>query len=113
MKKYTILIAVLFVCSFILMACSNDSKNADEQSQNNDMERNESSEEEDKLTSDPIEVITDDSYDVFKNGMAEMEIIGRYASDEADENGMVTLEKNGFKVQFALVHDPVVDEKLM
>src|SRR5699024_1856083 len=58
---------------------------------------------------------SDLSYHVFKNGMAEMEIIGRYASDESDENGMVTLEKNGFKVQFALVlvHDPVVDEKLM
>jgi len=113
MKKYTILIAILLVCSFILMACSNDSKNANEESQNNDMERNGGSEEEGKLTSDPIEVITDDSYHVFKNGMAEMEIIGRYASDESDENGMVTLEKNGFKVQFALVHDPVVDEKLM
>src|SRR5690625_5600680 len=36
-------------------------------------------------------------------------------SSDLDENGMVTLEKNGFKVKFVLVlvHDPVVDEKFM
>src|SRR5699024_2567610 len=43
---------------------------------------------------------------------ADLEIIGRYVSDESDENGMVELEKDGYKVTFALVlvHDPVVDE---
>lgn len=108
MKRYIVFISFILVFSFSLMACSNENEEEDE----GEEEVMTAPELDGKSTSDPLEVAKDDSYEVFDAGSSDLEIIGRYVSDESDENGMVELEKNGYKVTFALVlvHDPVVDE---
>ena len=113
MKKYVILTIILFVCSFIFLACSKNTES--EREDENNMEENSTSREESKLTSDPMKIVKDDSYDILEDGMAELEIIEKYVNDHSDENGIVTLEKSGYIVRVALilVHDPVVDEKLI
>lgn len=69
---------------------------------------------EDAATDDPMELITGD-YDIFENGLAEQEVIGKYVSDESDDDGMMELEKDGYKVKFAfvLVHDTDNDKDFM
>lgn len=61
-----------------------------------------------------MEVITDNSYDIFDfDGNTELEIIGKYISDKANKNGIITLKKGGFEVDFALIlaYNPIVDDK--
>lgn len=108
MKRYIVFISFILVFSFSFMACSNENEEEDEGGETVMT----APELDGKSTSDPLEVAKDDSYEVFETGSADLEIIGRYVSDESDENGMVELEKDGYKVTFALVlvHDPVVDE---
>src|SRR5699024_1718174 len=114
MKKYPIFINVFLLCLFSLIACTNNNVNVKEQENivNNDISDKNSSEENRKSTSNPLELMRDDSYEIFEHGSSELEVIGRYVSEESDSDGVVELEKNGYKVDFALilVHSPVVDE---
>src|SRR5699024_9822418 len=72
--------------------------------------------EEEKSTFNPMEIITDESYNIFHlDGNMELKIINQYTSDEAEGNGLVTLDKNGFIVRFGLIHvyNPIViDESI-
>jgi len=114
MKKYPIFINVFLLCLFSLIACTNNNENVKEQENiaNSEINDNNSSEENRKSTSNPLELMRDDSYEIFEHGSSELEVIGRYVSEESDSDGVVELEKNGYKVDFALilVHSPVVDE---
>src|SRR5699024_5940030 len=51
----------------------------------------------------------------LKMALLNWRFIGKYVSEDSDENGMITLEKDGYKVNFALVlvKDSVVEEKLL
>lgn len=113
MKKYPIFINVFLLCLFSLIACTNNNENVKEQENvKSEINDNNSSEENRKSTSNPLELMRDDSYEIFEHGSSELEVIGRYVSEESDSDGVVELEKNGYKVDFALilVHSPVVDE---
>lgn len=114
MKRNTILIGLLLLCCFSLIGCINSGDNSNEQKDTPNDEVNESitSESKPKSTSDPLEVIRDDSYNVFQHGSTELDIIGRYISEDSDSDGAIVLEKDGYKVHFALilVHNPVVSE---
>src|SRR5699024_9195280 len=110
MKKYIVFISFLLLFSFSFIACSNEEE-ADKDEGGEVVAT--APELDGKSTKDPLEVARDDSYEVYEAGSADLEIIGRYVSEESDENGLVELEKNGYEVAFALilVHDPVVDEE--
>jgi len=102
----------MFVLCISLIACNTKSENHNEKMENNDTEVNSATNSSKKTTSDPMDIVTDDSYDTFENGMAELEVLGKYISEDSDENGMITLKKDGYKVNFALVlvKDPVVEK---
>lgn len=103
MKKYIGFIIVILLSGVLLFSCSNSEEKARDF-------------EEEKSTSNPMEIITDDSYNIFNlDGNMELEIIDRYTSDEAEAegNGLVTLDKNGFIVRFGLIHvyNPIVKDE--
>jgi len=114
MKRNAILKVLFLLCCFSLIGCINSGDHSNEQKDTPNDEVNESisSESKRKSTSNPLEVIKDDSYDVFQHGSAELDIVGRYISEDSDSDGVIELEKNGYRVKFTLVlvHSPVVNE---
>src|SRR5699024_204703 len=101
MKKYIGFIIVILLSGVLLFSCSNSEEKARDF-------------EEEKSTSNPMEIITDESYNIFNlDGNMELEIIDRYTNDEAEGNGLVTLDKNGFIVRFGLIHvyNPIVKDE--
>lgn len=114
MKRNIILIILFLLSVFTMIGCTNNDDSSNEQNNtlNNQVNESNTSETNQKSTSNPLEVIRDDSYKIFQHGSAELEIIGRYISEDSDSDGVIELEKNGYKATLALilVHSPVVNE---
>ncbi|GIO23924.1 hypothetical protein [Oceanobacillus sp. J11TS1] len=92
----------------LLAACGSDDaeKDVNADAEPRELEETDSGIEDGKTlntTDDPMEIITDDQYDAFVDGAAEYKVVGKYTNEETDENGMVTVEKDGYTAKFAFI----------
>lgn len=97
MKKVLFLVLVS-IGLVALSACGSESEADDVQA---DVEE-EYDEMEGNATDDPLELATDTSYDTY-SGDADDYMITRYTSDEANEDGLIELDVEGYKIKFTVV----------
>lgn len=100
MKKFLLMLLVS-VGLVALSACGNDESSGEEMSQEEWMNE-EYDDAEGSMTDDPLELATDNSYDSFSGSYDDFDIT-RYTSDEANEDGLIELDVEGYEIKFTVV----------
>src|SRR5699024_10692182 len=101
MKKYIGFIIVILLRDVLLISFSNSKEKARDY-------------EEEKSIFNPMEIITDECYNIFHlYENIEQKIINEYTREESEGKGLLTLDKNVFIVRFGLIHvyNPIVKDE--
>lgn len=94
MKRLLLLAGMIL----LLGACGNDDPEEDVMSQVDDQ----SDDAEDNSTDDPMEVATND-YEYFTGNTDDFKVT-RYSSDEANEDGLIEIDENGYNFKFNVLY---------